>query len=46
MVLRIRNKLEEVEDLPDIIAERLSKHIETIVKTLPDDLQVIKSLSN
>ena len=41
MVLRIRNKLEDVDDLaiPDIICERLTKHVETIVKTLPPDLQ-------
>jgi hypothetical protein len=39
MVLRIRNKIEEVEDLPDIIVERLTKHVDTIVKTLPVDLQ-------
>ena len=43
MVLRIRNKLEDAYDLPlpDIIIERLSKHIDTIVKTLPADLQTV-----
>jgi hypothetical protein len=43
MVLRIRNKLEESQDLPvaDIVLERLSAHVETIVKTLPPDLQAV-----
>lgn len=43
MVLRIRNKLEESCELalPDIICERLGKHVKTIVETLPTDLQAV-----
>jgi hypothetical protein len=42
MVLRIRSKLDEADVdlfLPDIIRERLDKHVDTIIKTLPDDLR-------
>lgn len=41
MVLRIRNKLSETENLPEIIAERLDRHVNTIVQTLPQDLQAV-----
>ena len=45
MVLRIRAKLTEATaqhlPLPDIVKERLEKHVATIVKTLPSDLQVV-----
>ena len=45
MVLRIRAKLSEAtrENLPvaDIVIERLQKHVSTIVKTLPADLQTV-----
>ena len=45
MVLRIRAKLSEATTqhlpLPDIVKERLEKHVATIVKTLPSDLQVV-----
>ena len=43
MVLRIRAKLAEAisqnMSIPDIVKERLEKHVATIVKTLPPDLQ-------
>ena len=43
MVLRIRNKLADAEKhqlpLSDLMCERLQKHVETILKTLPEDLQ-------
>ena len=41
MVLRIRNKLEESSDLgvPDIVKERLNKHIGTVLAVLPEDLR-------
>ena len=47
MVLRIRNKLEESCDLglPDIVKERLEKHVETILAVLPEDLQGVLSAS-
>lgn len=47
-ILRIRNKLDEIPDVPDIIQEKLLEHIETIVKTLPPDLQLVlkKDLNN
>ena len=45
MVLRIRAKLSEAASqkmpLPDIVKERLEKHVSTIVKTLPSDLQTV-----
>ena len=44
MVLHIRSKLEEASgdlNLPDIVSERLLKHVETIVKMLPEDLQTV-----
>lgn len=43
MVLRIRNKLEQSEELnlPDIVCERLNTHVSKIVNTLPDDLQCV-----
>ena len=45
MVLRIRNKLAEATDqklpIPDVIAEKLNEKIDTIVKTLPPDLQLV-----
>lgn len=45
MVLRIRNKMAEASDqklpVPDIISEQLSGHVETILKTLPHDLQLV-----
>ncbi len=44
MVLRIRNKLEEEggrEDIPDVVVDSLESHVDTIVKTLPQDLQVV-----
>lgn len=45
MVLRIRNKLREACDqslpLPDVVCERLHKHIATIVQALPTDLQTV-----
>lgn len=46
MVLRIRNKLAEVDDLPDIVVERLTKHIDTIVRALPPDLQAVLTRGN
>ena len=43
MVLRIRNKLADAEkqELPlaEVTAERLQKHIQAILSTLPEDLQ-------
>ena len=43
MVLRIRAKLSEAisqnMSVPDIVKERLEKHVSTIVRTLPSDLQ-------
>ena len=43
MVLRIRAKLSEAISqnmpVPDIVKERLEKHVATIVRTLPSDLQ-------
>ena len=43
MVLRIRAKLSDAVSqnmpIPDIVKERLEKHVATIVKTLPSDLQ-------
>ena len=45
MVLRIRNKLAEASDqnlpVPDIINEQLLGHVEKILKTLPQDLQLV-----
>ena len=45
MVLRIRNKLAEACDqnlpVPDIINEQLLGHVEKILKTLPQDLQLV-----
>ena len=45
MVLRIRNKLAEASDqnlpVPDIIKENLMSHVEKILKTLPQDLQLV-----
>ena len=45
MVLRIRAKLSEAKSqhlpLPDIVKENLEKHVDTIIKTLPSDLQVV-----
>lgn len=45
MVLRIRNKLVEATDhslpLSDVVSEQLNKHVETIVKQLPTDLQSV-----
>ena len=45
MVLRIRAKLTEATSqnlaLPDIVRERLEKHVDTIVKTLPSDLHAV-----
>ena len=45
MVLRIRNKLAEASDqklpVPDCISDQLSGHVETILKTLPQDLQLV-----
>ena len=45
MVLRIRNKLAEASDqnlpVPDIIKENLMRHVEKILKTLPQDLQLV-----
>ena len=46
MVLRIRNKLEAAAGelpLPDIIRENLSNHVETIMKSLPEDLRGVLS---
>ena len=44
-VLRIRNKLAEASDqnlpVPDIINEQLLGHVEKILKTLPQDLQLV-----
>ena len=43
MVLRIRAKVSDAVSqnmpIPDIVKERLEKHVATIVKTLPSDLQ-------
>ena len=42
MVLRIRSKLDDARldlPLPDIIRERLERHVDTILRTLPDDLR-------
>ena len=42
MVLRIRSKLDDARldlPLPDIIRERLEQHVDTILRTLPDDLR-------
>ena len=43
MVLRIRAKLSDAVSqnmpIPDIVKERLEKHVATIVTTLPSDLQ-------
>ena len=45
MVLRIRNKLAEASDqnlpVPDIVNEQLVGHVEKILKTLPQDLQLV-----
>ena len=45
MVLRIRNKLAEASDqnlpVPDIVNEQLLGHVEKILKTLPQDLQLV-----
>ena len=45
MVLRIRNKLVEASDqnlpVPDIVNEQLLGHVEKILKTLPQDLQLV-----
>ena len=45
MVLRIRNKLAEASDqnlpVPDIINEQLLGHVGKILKTLPQDLQLV-----
>ena len=45
MVLRIRNKLAEASDqklpVPDIITEHLISHVDTILKALPPDLQLV-----
>ena len=45
MVLRIRAKLSEATSqhlpLPDIVKESLQRHIDTIIRTLPSDLQVV-----
>ena len=46
MVLRIRSKLDDARldlPLPDIIRERLERHVDTILKTLPDDLRGVLS---
>ena len=45
MVLRIRAKLSEATaqhlPLPDIVKESLQRHVDTIIRTLPSDLQVV-----
>ena len=45
MVLRIRNKLAEASEqnlpVPDIVNEQLLGHVEKILKTLPQDLQLV-----
>ena len=45
IVLRIRNKLAEASDqnlpVPDIIKENLMSYVEKILKTLPQDLQLV-----
>ena len=43
MVLRIWNKLSEAADLPlpDVVAERLRAHVETILGALPEDLRAV-----
>ena len=45
MVLRIRAKLSEATaqhlPLPDIVKENLQRHVDTIIRTLPSDLQVV-----
>ncbi len=45
MVLRIRNKLAEASDqklpISEVIVEQLNKHIDTILKALPQDLQLV-----
>ena len=46
MVLRIRNKLTETDQVPDIIVERLNRHVETILKTLPEDLRAVLDKGN
>ncbi len=43
MVLRIRGKLdgESREEVPDVVAERLQAHVDTILSTLPEDLRAV-----
>ena len=45
MVLRIRNKLTEATDqklpVPDVVSQQLTSHVDTILKTLPHDLQLV-----
>jgi hypothetical protein len=47
LLYRIRNKLTEGENdglpVPDIVKERLETHVQNIVRTLPEDLQLVIS---